>query len=910
MAFQFDHPRLHPYFVEAAQAMRQQLSDSQRGERFPVRDPSGYLPSTVGWTGVNRRTSDSIAYLLDSGRFSYESIGKALDDIIHNNGQENYAAAKRVELVLDDMLTNGYADVDSRPHGPNEAYIAEKSKIPGAEVTGAEQQTDGDYFAALVEDGYDAAQERAQQTQEAPQETEAERRKRESYKDVPGLRWKSVAPARVDELLRTGLAELDGQQGVGNDGEVADAWQYSISEDYESEYDRWIADGKSDRKSLYVGTTSEALKSIGIKDTQIFWNTTKINSIQKDHPFMSDGVMKQVPHILENPILIMESKTQPNRVTMYGEVYADNGIPVMAVLELAPRSSKGYELQNMVIANAYNKGADVENASIEATQRLIDGSNILYVDPDKKRTDNWLSQNRLQLPLGITSYGPIHNITLVARDSQGNFSADAKNSDLPEWKKNLQEYSKEQFSVSEDSQGRELSEAQQEYFRDSAVRDEDGRLLVMYHGTRAENGDFTVFDYSKAVKKGGLGLKALGKGNYFTSKQLNGTERFGSRVIEAYLNITNPFVYDGSAGDTVSLAEQVQKKTGTDTQGMSYDALQDAMRDLGYDGVVEYRRDGSLGIAVTFDSEQIKNVTNQNPTGDPDIRYSINEGKTQDELLDFVTQFQRATEERFRDVPKESTKGTTKESAEDNAAAIRGDLEQLAELARQSAEAQGIKRLTPEETAESKVNARVGEEKPGFRDRLRHPGQTLREAGENIRDTGRYFYRMLVDSGEAVSRVGKQSGDRHLYAYYNKARASTNAAISMIENAATDINGRVTGKSLNAVLDPIRAKGDDYYNRFQLYLFHLHNVDRMSIENMGLVENARDALAKFREENPELNQYTNAEILFDVRLKYKSGAVRRIGHVPAFDGAVRKLGHVHRRIYCTLPPRKCQHQLR
>lgn len=162
-------------------------------------------------------------------------------------------------------------------------------------------------------------------------------------------------------------------------------------------------------------------------------------------------------------------------------------------------------------------------------------------------------------------------------------------------------------------------------------------------------------------------------------------------------------------------------------------------------------------------------------------QFSVSEGKTQDELLDFVTQFQRATEERFRDVPKESAK----ESAEDNAAAIRGDLDRLAELTRQSEEAQGIQRQTPEEIAESKVNARVGEEKPGFMDRLRHPGQTIRDAGESlrrtgesVRDTGRYFYRMLVDSGEAVSRVGKQSGDR------------------------------------------------------------------MSIENMGLVENARDALAK------------------------------------------------------------------
>ena len=198
------------------------------------------------------------------------------------------------------------------------------------------------------------------------------------------------------------------------------------------------------------------------------------------------------------------------------------------------------------------------------------------------------------------------------------------------------------FSLKTDSQGRELSEEQQKFFKDSKVRDEDGRLLTMYHGTRAENGDFTVFDYSKAVKKGGLGLKALGKGNYFTSKQLNGSERFGSRVIEAYLNVTNPFIYDGANGDTVSLAEQVQKKTGISTQGMNTDALQDAMRKLGYDGIVEYRRDGSLGIAVTFDSEQIKYTTNQKPTSDPDIRYSLKN-------VDGYEQFRRDLQEWVKD---------------------------------------------------------------------------------------------------------------------------------------------------------------------------------------------------------------------------------------------------------------------
>ena len=50
----------------------------------------------------------------------------------------------------------------------------------------------------------------------------------------------------------------------------------------------------------------------------------------------------------------------------------------------------------------------------------------------------------------------------------------------------------------------------------SKVVNADGTPKIMYHGTRTENGEFYVFDASKAVRKGGLGLMPMGKGNYFT----------------------------------------------------------------------------------------------------------------------------------------------------------------------------------------------------------------------------------------------------------------------------------------------------------------------------------------------------------------------------------------------------------
>ncbi len=56
---------------------------------------------------------------------------------------------------------------------------------------------------------------------------------------------------------------------------------------------------------------------------------------------------------------------------------------------------------------------------------------------------------------------------------------------------NSEDSVKREFSLS-DSNGNQLSEGQQNYFKDSVVRDENGNLKPMYHGT--SQGGYTVFD--------------------------------------------------------------------------------------------------------------------------------------------------------------------------------------------------------------------------------------------------------------------------------------------------------------------------------------------------------------------------------------------------------------------------------
>ncbi len=57
--------------------------------------------------------------------------------------------------------------------------------------------------------------------------------------------------------------------------------------------------------------------------------------------------------------------------------------------------------------------------------------------------------------------------------------------------KSLQKKETTQYSISTDNQGRTLSKEQQDYFKDTKVVDDNGNLLVIYHGTR--KADFTVF---------------------------------------------------------------------------------------------------------------------------------------------------------------------------------------------------------------------------------------------------------------------------------------------------------------------------------------------------------------------------------------------------------------------------------
>ena len=181
--------------------------------------------------------------------------------------------------------------------------------------------------------------------------------------------------------------------------------RYSISDSFEDDLKAWLATDQKDANTyIYVGTTSDTLKSIGVLDKPIVWRGIGISSKMKKHKEMTFNIVKQVPNILEHPILIQKSQTVPTRLVIFGDVVDGRGIPVVVAIELQPRDKRENVLLDLnVINSAYAKDTKIQD--------FIMRGETLYIDGENNRAEVFLQNLRLQLPSDASHFGSIGSIT-------------------------------------------------------------------------------------------------------------------------------------------------------------------------------------------------------------------------------------------------------------------------------------------------------------------------------------------------------------------------------------------------------------------------------------------------------------------------------------------------------------------
>lgn len=234
----------------------------------------------------------------------------------------------------------------------------------------------------------------------------------EQLRDLRALYFEHQMTA--GEKYREAIHEAKQGSKIAAASETKDAAvKYSIDVGFEKAIDE-LDRGSTKRYAIRVGSTSEVLKSIGVKDKDIFWQAGKLRKILNKHSIanhnaatgegsiMTKEILKQVPQVLEHPIIVLHSDTSRNadyasRIFMYGDVKDAAGKPVNVSLELLPTDRNGLVVDNIVVLSAY--GHESYRAG-----KVVQGE-ILYVDPDTKRTAAWLRGNRLRLPFSLASGG-------------------------------------------------------------------------------------------------------------------------------------------------------------------------------------------------------------------------------------------------------------------------------------------------------------------------------------------------------------------------------------------------------------------------------------------------------------------------------------------------------------------------
>ena len=239
------------------------------------------------------------------------------------------------------------------------------------------------------------------------------------------------------------------------------------------------------------------------------------------------------------------------------------------------------------------------------------------------------------------------------------------------------------------------------------------------------------------------------------------------------------------------------------------------------------------------------------------------------------------SEENFQRAKKLEAERTAEEDT--RIAELFGDSEDTAAAEQEKKRtAARLEAATTDEATAGKITTEVTKAAKSFR--------------ENLESISGGAMRMFVNAGDTVRRIAKATGSKSLEGYYFNAGAYSQRAGNWIAKggARTDIDGHKIGSSLADTLAPMR-KNEAKYRDFQLYLYHMHNVDRMMYDNSAEIEQIKENLKWVKDKFPQLRELSKNELRQIVEYDGDSPVVRAEAHevfLAAHKGEPRRITSV------------------
>lgn len=484
-----EHPEVAQDIKDMAANFMEDLANSIPGERYKAGDT---------WTGQKRSTTKELANFKDTTGASWNKIGEILNDIYEGKG--NYALAKKMELELDKALTEGYKNAYGKNIMPNEEYLKKKGSIEGKDYLSINENNDyiPDYNDARI----------------FGMKKKVSSENYDNYKNL------------ISKEEQKALNNFNPSVDIKIPNEIKNINIKDIKQTEAIKLAKTVFRDNNKTRTFKNDETNNKIKVIA-DDIKESIHKTFSNKSQKKYLRESIASFAQINSIIKNGKKVSESNELKNR-SKYKEW---NYYIVQANINNNP----------FLIEYDVSKQEDGWHLRVERLKKI----NI-------KKVDTPLAATKKSMLIQGKSTFINNSITPTSKIVNSEKSVINNNKSMQKEKNNTSNdirYMKKPSTIrqiSKDNQGRILTRQQQEYFKNSKVRDDKGNLLTLYHGSK---NDFTVFDISKS----GASNKNAKVGFWFTTSK-EGANNFAnsvwygknkdSKAYETYLNITNPKIYE------------------------------------------------------------------------------------------------------------------------------------------------------------------------------------------------------------------------------------------------------------------------------------------------------------------------------------------------------------------------------
>ena len=195
--------------------------------------------------------------------------------------------------------------------------------------------------------------------------------------------------------------DIDRKDVVFADGGVS----YSTSKTFNEQIDEVLNGTHNPRLDLYVSETPEYLLKLNFPDSPILMRNSKISEILNKHSDMSTEIIKQIPKALENPLLVLKSKTHPkDSVVIVTDISTAKGDMIVPVWANQAGNYIDIDLGNISLNTNFVASAYGRNTA-SLIEYAVNNNGVLYQNPNIEKVSQLLARNGLQLPTPLKLTG-------------------------------------------------------------------------------------------------------------------------------------------------------------------------------------------------------------------------------------------------------------------------------------------------------------------------------------------------------------------------------------------------------------------------------------------------------------------------------------------------------------------------